>query len=270
MTAATIGRETFDIGRVVSRTFGAIGRSLPTLLVLAVLFYAVPSLVFQALQAKANPLLAPHGVTAASVTASFRYMGLLVVFGLASLALSAVLQAAVIHAVLTDADGRKSTIGDCLTTGARFALPVAGIALLSAIAIGFATLLLIFPALMLMTAWIAATPAAVVERTGVFAAFSRSGDLTRGHRWTIFALVFVFFIMAFIVQMAAVSVTGGLNFMATPNALAAAKSWPTMLVTAISGCLISVISSAGVASIYFELRTIKDGIGPTALAAVFD
>lgn len=270
MTAATIGREPFDIGRVVSRTFGAIGRNFLAFGVLAALFYALPSLVFQELQLKANPLLAPHGATAATITASFRYMGLTIILGLASIALAAVLQAAVIHAVLADADGRKPTIGDCLTTGATFALPVAGIALLSAFGVGFAMILLIFPGLMLMTAWIVATPAAVVERTGVFAAFSRSGDLTRGHRWTIFALVFVFFIMAVIVQMAAVSLTGGLNFMATPNALAAAKSWPTMLVTAISGCLISVISSAGVASIYFELRTIKDGIGPTALAAVFD
>jgi hypothetical protein len=31
-----------------------------------------------------------------------------------------------------------------------------------------------------------------------------------------------------------------------------------------------IISSAGTASIYFELRSIKEGIGPEALAAVFD
>jgi hypothetical protein len=31
-----------------------------------------------------------------------------------------------------------------------------------------------------------------------------------------------------------------------------------------------VIASAGVASIYYELRSTKEGIGPEALAAVFD
>jgi len=32
----------------------------------------------------------------------------------------------------------------------------------------------------------------------------------------------------------------------------------------------AVIASAGVASIYYELRSIKEGIGPEALASVFD
>jgi hypothetical protein len=32
----------------------------------------------------------------------------------------------------------------------------------------------------------------------------------------------------------------------------------------------SLIAAAGVASIYYELRSTKDGIGPESLAAVFD
>ena len=56
------------------------------------------------------------------------------------------------------------------------------------------------PGLMMAVAWIVAAPALVVERTGVFGAFSRSAQLTRGRRWVLFALGVIFFIAVFIVQ----------------------------------------------------------------------
>jgi hypothetical protein len=36
------------------------------------------------------------------------------------------------------------------------------------------------------------------------------------------------------------------------------------------GVITSVLSSAGVAAIYYELRSTREGAGPEALAAVFD
>jgi hypothetical protein len=262
MSTTALVRERFDMGRVIGRTFGAIGRNAVTFLVLAVVFYGVPNFLLQWLQGKVNPVVSAGGVM-------FRYAGLWVAFALISWILSALMQAAVIHGVVADADRRKASIGDCLATGVRHALPVAGVGLISGIGIGFALLLFIVPGLMLMMAWIVAVPAVVAERTGVFGALSRSGDLTRGHRWSIFALAFVAFVVAMMVGSVLTAISFGFGALGA-NPLAQATSLPSVVATSVSGALMSIVSAAGVASIYVELRTIKDGLAPSTLASVFD
>ena len=43
-----------------------------------------------------------------------------------------------------------------------------------------------------------------------------------------------------------------------------------LISSTITAIIYVVIAAAGIASIYYELRVIKEGIGPEALAAVFD
>ncbi len=66
------------------------------------------------------------------------------------------------------------------------------------------------------------------------------------------------------------AVLGGVIF----GALGVAGTEPTVLlqvaVSLIVQPLQTMIATAGIASVYYELRSIKEGIGPETLAAVFD
>ena len=61
-------------------------------------------------------------------------------------------------------------------------------------------ILLLVPGLILAVMWSVVAPACVVERTGVFGAFSRSQELTRGYRWPIFGLYVAFFVLMIIIS----------------------------------------------------------------------
>jgi hypothetical protein len=54
------------------------------------------------------------------------------------------------------------------------------------------------------------------------------------------------------------------------TAAAAVNTWPVILASALAQMINAILSAAGTASIYYELRQIKEGIGPEALASVFD
>jgi hypothetical protein len=117
---------------------------------------------------------------------------------------------------------------------------------------------------MLMTAWFVIIPAAVVERVGIFGAFSRSGRLTKGHRWAIFFLVFLMGFANYVVQVFEIQVSRALLEAGLSRFWAVAV--PFVLITPFAW----VIWIVGVSSIYFELRHIKEGVQADQLAAVFD
>lgn len=64
---------------------------------------------------------------------------------------------------------------------------------------------------MMACAWCVAVPSLVADRTGVFGAFSRSAELTRGNRWRIFAL----FVVVWIIAMVIGAVIGGVTLAVT-------------------------------------------------------
>jgi hypothetical protein len=106
----------------------------------------------------------------------------------------------------------------------------------------------------------------VVERKRILDSLSRSAELTKGYRWPIFGAVVVFYLGAAILQMA-VRPMFGLAIMA-PNA--AAMSTTYIILNAVIQLFTSMVSTTGVATIYYELRSVKEGIGPEQLASVFD
>jgi hypothetical protein len=107
----------------------------------------------------------------------------------------------------------------------------------------------------------------VVERTGVFAALGRSADLTRGRRWPILGLIVLSSFAVGIVQNIITAVVSGLfSAGASPIGQLTAQ----LPVGAMISVAASVLTSTGVAALYYELRSTREGIGPEALAAVFD
>ncbi|MGH6999400.1 MAG: hypothetical protein ACREEO_14495, partial [Phenylobacterium sp.] len=131
----------------------------------------------------------------------------------------------------------------------------------------FGMLFLFVPGLILMVIWTVAAPVCVLERPGVFDSLSRSRNLTRGHRWPIFGLFVIYLVAYFVITLVLGGIVGA---GAAATGGESAISLASIIAATVSGALAGIVTSAGVASIYYELRVIKEGVGAAQLAAVFD
>jgi hypothetical protein len=266
---------------VISRLLGVVSRNFVLLLLLALLLVGLPGamLAYAQNSVLGDMLNAQNaGDPNAAFTALFSpaRMGLGIAGALIGVVGNAALQGAVIHASVSDLTGRRATFGECLATGFRFFLPLFCIGLIVGICCFFGYLIFIVPGVLLGLAWCVAAPAEVVERVGIFAAFSRSADLTRNHRGAIFALIIAFFVVLFIVQLVLNSISQiGLGFggaAVLPGGAPDLRGF--VAVQSVMGVVLQVavssLASAGLAAIYFELRQAKEGVGADQLAAVFD
>jgi hypothetical protein len=263
MTAFATTAPRFDMGRVVQRTFGVTGRNWQAFGLLTLILAGIPQLALGLVQVpmRTNP------------TDSLRYFPLLILVGLLAGLGGLVLQAGVIHGTVRDLNGQRVSFGECFGAGVRFFLPVLGLGILMGLGLMVGFILLIVPGVLLYLAWIVATPVLVVEKTRITATFGRSADLTRNHRGSIFGLIVAIWVLSLIVSMviamivAVVSISGAFGL---SEAARIAWATPVAAVTAILQSGVALLGAVGVASVYYELRSIKEGIGPEALASVFD
>jgi hypothetical protein len=267
MTDTTAGSRRFEMGRVISGTFEVIGRNFVPFTLLALLLGGLPNLLVGLVQlrfAAGQPTLDPT------------WIGGTFTGGLVMLVAAFVLQAAIVHATVTDLNGRRVVLGDSLKVGLRNCLPLIGLAILSGLAIALGFVLLIIPGLILMVMWSVAVPSKVVEKIGVFQAFTRSRDLTRGRRWPIFGLMVLYAIAVWILSaliMAAFApfvMAKGLPTAGTMENFAGSISVIQLIADPLIATITTLVSTAGLATLYSELRGSREGVGPEALASVFD
>ncbi len=257
----------FEMGRVVKRTFSVIGHNIGTFALLSL----IPGIPLAAMNWGMAGL--PRGAALLSQLSVGR-IGLFALAALVYVVCMFVLQASVVHGTVTDLNGKRASFGSCLSTGLSHFVPLLLIAIVEGIGIMLGLVLLVVPGIMMAVAWSVVVPVRVVERKGVANSLARSRELTSGHRWAIFGLIVAYLILQMIIG-AVFGAFIGISFLTASGdrlaaAVAATRSVPyvagSMLVTMIE----AVIASAGIASIYYELRSIKEGIGPEALASVFD
>lgn len=270
MTDTATGARPFEIGRVINRTFGAIGRNFVAFLLLAVILGGLPNLLFTWAQLKVTgvtPSLAPQ-------TLVLWFGGFLVVL-LGSL----ILQAAIVHATIADLKGRRADVGETLGAGLRNCGPLLLLGILTWLGLMLGFLLLIVPGIILAVVWSVAIPVKVAENTGVLEAFSRSRDLTRGRRWPIFGLFLIYMVLVWIVQALVMglglAVAGALHGPLNASGDGATAfldvfQRSTLITSPITVTLIAMVSASGLAALYYELRASREGVGAEALAAVFE
>jgi hypothetical protein len=252
----------FSIGDVASNTFAVIGRNFVPFAVLT--FIAALPQVFLARQF-AIAAVAPGGHVnpAAIFTASYWLTFTMTEF--VSIVLSFILQAALTYSTFMDLSQKPISIVQALMVGLRAFFPLVAIGILFSLGVGFGFVLLLFPGLMLMTAWLVVIPAYIVERPGIIGAFGRSATLTRGHRWPIFGLMIVYSLAVAMIDFAARPLLG-LPLLSSTLAFPIGY-WVFSTVLRI---ITMVISSTGTAVIYYLLRASKEGVGPAALASIFE
>lgn len=263
----TLGfQNRFDIGQVITRTFGAIGANAATFAGLALLLAGVPTLITS---------IGAWGIQSRLMGAfrasdyAFGGIGLettmLTTLGpILGFVGGAVLQVAVIYGAAAYLNGRRAGFGECLSAGFRRCLPLIVMNVIGFVAIGFGLMIFIVPGVIMILAWSVAAPALVVERTGVFGAFSRSADLTRGRRFGIFGLLLIC-VVAFVVAQ---------NLLTALFLGFASSVWMGGMVlapmNALLGTAFSIVVTTGIATLYYQLRNILEGLGPELFASVFD
>lgn len=247
----------FDVGRTLNRAFSLLGRNPVSLLVSALILVGLPLALLGWAQ---TTVLASPDSGSGFAWAAFLYIPVTVVAG-------ALLQSSVIYGAVNDWNGQKASLGSTLRAAFARLLPLIGVSILAGLAAGLAAILLVIPGIMVAVAYEVATPVVVMERgRGVFGSLSRSADLTRGDRWPIFGILALLFIL-------------GLVFSAIQNALVAAFNvgaplvalrLTAMVLTPLTQSFSTLLGALVSASVYYELRNNKEGVGAEVLASVFD
>ncbi len=247
----------FDLGRVIQRTFATISRNAAVFFGAALVLVGAPSALFAFGQ---SSLL----TGADDALSSFLIAAVGWVLNLVGMY---VLQGMVVKAAVNGFNGKSTSFGDAFDVGVRMFLPLLGLAIVAGIGILIGFFLLIVPGVILCVLWSVAAPAVVVEKRGVFESLQRSRDLTRGHRWPVFGLLVIYAVLSWIIG----AVLTGLG-MATGGSIldGAPNLWVDLIAGPAVSVLSGVVASAGVAALYYELRTAKEGAGAEILASVFD
>lgn len=284
--ARAVATPKLSMGAVIRGTFGVLKRNFTTYFVLILALFLAPAL----------PIVL--GVLQVTATHLFAGVGLITVGAVLVGVGACILQASLIYAAIADLNGRRASLEECLRAGLRNFLPLIGIIVMMFLAFFVSVGVVAAPALligklgaavivlfvlgmfayyvalvMVAVAWCLAFPAQVVERTGVFGAFTRSGRLTKHNRWRILGLFLLWTIVSSVVQGVLTNLTGAGGFTAVPGAPLGglgALSPAYWVVMAIMSVVSAMVTSAGIATIYFELRRVKEGVGPETLASVFD
>jgi len=249
----------FEIGGVVSRTFGTIGANAPLFVGLALILTGPPAVAMQLWQAM-NFAFGSQPDPAAVFTLA--YFGPISVGWLVATVSGAVLQAALTRATVTHLSGEKPNFMRCLMVGLTMILPMIGIGVLMMLGVFFAMLFLIVPGIILWLCWSVVVPVYVQEKVGFFEAFGRSLELTRGWRWRIFLTMLLLVILAWLFSVATTMLTAAVH-------AAIGSIFVTALIGGGLAALSSMVMVTAQASIYIELRNVKEGVAPADLEAIF-
>jgi hypothetical protein len=247
----------FRIGKVFSRAWSVFSRNFVTFMVV-IGVANLPSLFLP------QPSLGTPGSPAENLNLTFFVVLLLVIV------LSTLGQAMVLYGAFQDMRGRPVSLADCFKVALRRVFPIIGLTITVVVALMFAAILLVFPAVMLAMMWFVATPVCVVEQLGPFRSMGRSRELTKGHRWRLFGLVLLILIPVLIVGaiVGVTLVTAGASGFLSLNAVLASSLGK--LIGLVWKAAWGAFFAAVIAMTYHDLRVAKEGLTTEQIAAVFD
>lgn len=102
----------------------------------------------------------------------------------------------VMHATVAHGADRKAGLAACLNVSGKRLLPLLAVLVCYSVAVMLGSLVFLIPGIMLAILWSVAMPVIVEERRGLFGAFGRSQNLTRGARWKLFGLFLLLLLMS--------------------------------------------------------------------------
>lgn len=245
------GMKRFEIGEVLSQTFRiTFANLLPFAILVGVIL--IPQLVLGYVQLG----MADLDVETDPLTTLF-YAVLVMLGTLLSMVLVFVANGAIVYGVFQNLTGKQTALQECVRVGLRRLLPVIGVALVTGLLVTLGTLMLIIPGIILYVMFIAAVPAAVIERLGVGDALTRSRELTRGYRWEVFFVGLLLSVINMVIAGAVVGVAFSL-----PTEVSLILNWLVQIFG-------TVLQATAMGVVYYELRSIKEPFDEDEIVAVF-
>jgi hypothetical protein len=238
-----------DIGEVLSDTFAVIGRTIVVLANLAVLFVAVPAVIRIA------------GVALTPVSPIFSLVNL--IGSVSTLVGMLFAYPCIFQVAMQDLHGQSISTDAIIKTATRKFWALLGLAILLLLGVAVGSLLLIVPGVILALAWSVSFPALVLEDRGVFAAFRRSADLTRGKRWSIFLLFFLVSLVVVIIELVLFAIFGGLRGLVSSE-----QNMPALVLAALLSVITVPFGAVLSTALFNQLRG-KAGYGAEEVAEVF-
>jgi hypothetical protein len=231
-------RETFSIGSAISRSVSVWSRNLP-------FFFAVSFVAYLPM------LLLSPGIPTSAAGWGMYLLGFFI-----SIVLSYVATGLMTYSVLEQLRGRAPTPSASISFGLSRAGPLLAAAAFTGILIAGGMMLLVIPGIILAVRWCLMSPVVIAEK-GVDPR-ARSAELTAGHRWALFGLLFLLGIAG--------AVLGGLARMVVgmPTSFV-----PQLLGQTLPQALVLSFSAVIYGVIYYQLRSEKEGIDIEQLTAVF-
>lgn len=254
-----MGREMaesrIDSGRIMSQGFEALGRNFPAFLGVSLALSGVPSFAIQY-------WVMGEVMAGGSMPDSWAlwWLGTL----LASWVLAALLQGILVRESVLYLAGRSPDLGASIAAGLKLFLPIFVISLLVAVGMSIGLVLAIVPGIIVYIMMIAAVPALVEERRGILGSMRRSYQLTRGSYLAIFVLLVIYAMFA-----ALVSAIFGLLFGVRNFGWDYADPLLSAIATGLVSTVTAMIGAVMIASLYIELRTVKEGASADDLATIF-
>ena len=249
----------FRAGRVVARSFSTLFRNIVPFGLLALVLTS-PTYVYAILTDSGDIMVDDVEITAEPF-----------VLGIIEILLTYLVTAALVYGTIRDLRNNRASVGECFSKGISLMFPVLGVAIVSSILTGLATLAFVIPGIIVgIMLWVA-VPVAVVERRGL-GSLGRSAELTKGYRWRILVLFLIVFAVIFGVALlmgvatAAITMTGmdnGGDIDATSLMGLLAIEW---VFSAFISALMAVIAAVS----YHDLRVAKEGADTSQIASVFD
>jgi hypothetical protein len=233
----------FSVGRVFDRTTSIYTRNF-------LMFSLVPMVAFL------PTLLLPVGAGGMPQDRSWIFMLLAV---LLAVVLSLLSQAILVYASFQDMRGKPVDIGESINVALVRFLPILGLAILAGFCTMIGFILLVVPGFILLTMWFVAVPVCIVERAGPWDSMMRSGQLTKGHRWKIFGIIFLLYLISGVVGYILTSVIGSI-----------AGSMVSLIIQIIWNGIWGAFFAVFVVVAYYELRSSKEGVDIEQIASVFD
>ena len=228
------GDRQFSVGSILSRTFSTLFKN-PLVYFGLPLLVTIPAAIFVfVFQSTAGIIL---GVFAA------------LIFGLA-------IQGAIAYAVYQGLKGNVASIGDALRLGMSRIGTIILATILVGLCVGLGTLLLFIPGIIITCMLAVTIQACVIERLGATESLGRSADLTNGYRLKIFCLVLLLYIGTAILNGLCQSIFGA--------------SVTGEIFSFLISLAVTSFSSVMYATIYYDLRMVKEGASLDTLANVFD
>ncbi|MEM9838121.1 MAG: hypothetical protein AAF830_03095 [Pseudomonadota bacterium] len=244
----------FNFGRVIGRTFSTLGTNPVVFFGMSFLVAGLGGTFSAVINAQAT------GAFAEGIFSPLWIVGFIAAF-IVPLIAGVLTNAALIFAAAESYKGRKASFGESLSKALPHLFPLIAISILYTLGLMLGFLLLIIPGIFLLVIWSVTIPVRVAEGTGVTESFGRSRELAKGLFWPIFGLLIVYFIGSSVVG-DALAASG---FMVSIQSLGAVAIIGTLIVNTFTGA----VAASGSASLYYELRTVKEGTPTDEVVEIF-